>query len=81
LCLVASGTDVFAGTVYRSVLRFTDNDKKWSAVNSGLPRVRTIVGSPIGTYIECLAVSETYIFAATLEGIVWRLPLKDLPAK
>jgi hypothetical protein len=65
----------------QGVFRSTDNGNKWSAVNSGLPLVQTPTGKKVGTFIECLAVNETYLFAATREGIVWRLPLKDLPAK
>jgi hypothetical protein len=56
----------------------TDNGKKWSPINWGLPRVKTVAGEKVGTYIERLAVGETYLFAATSEGIVWRLPLADL---
>lgn len=65
----------------QGVFRSTDNGKKWSAVNSGLPLVQTASGKKVGTFIECLVLNETYLFAATREGIVWRLPLKDLPAK
>jgi hypothetical protein len=82
------------GTYSRGVFRSTDNGSKWSAINSGLPLVKTRILKEggtrvnrfwsenylVGTCIKCLALNDNYLFAATWEGIVWRLPLKDLPA-
>jgi ligand-binding sensor domain-containing protein len=63
------------------VFRSTNNGKEWLAINSGLPRGIKVWDELEGNYIERLAVNEEYLFAGNRKGIVWRLPLKDLPAK
>jgi len=65
----------------QGVFRSTDNGKKWSAINSGLPQYKTeALGLVVDTGINCLALNANYLFAAARDGVVWRLPLRDLPA-
>jgi hypothetical protein len=63
----SSGLTIFASTdngVYVS----TDYGVSWTDVSAGLTN----------RYIGGLAASDTYLFAATQGGVVWRRPLADL---
>ena len=65
--LVMSGTNLFLGS-FRGVYLTRDNGATWTAINQGLPK------EPL---IECLAASDTDLFAGTEDGKVWRLPLSE----
>jgi photosystem II stability/assembly factor-like uncharacterized protein len=52
--IVASGTNLFAGT-YNGVFRSSDNGASWAAVNTGLT----------DTLVSCLAERGPYLFAGT----------------
>jgi photosystem II stability/assembly factor-like uncharacterized protein len=59
--IVASGTDLFAGT-YNGVFRSTDSGASWAAVNTGLT----------DTTIFCLATRGPYLFAGTQTKGIFR---------
>jgi ligand-binding sensor domain-containing protein len=68
----AFGKYIFAsvviGTSGGGVFESTDNGISWSEVGSGLPN----------TFINALAVSQTYLFAGTYQNGVWRIPLSNV---
>ncbi len=55
-------TNIFAGTVGGGVFRYSENSKKWTAVNIGITNL----------YITSLAARNGYIFAGTAGGGVFR---------
>ncbi|MEA5593271.1 phage tail protein [Rivularia sp. UHCC 0363] len=55
-------TNIFAGTVGGGVFRYSENSKKWTAVNIGITNL----------YITSLAAGNGYIFAGTAGGGVFR---------
>jgi hypothetical protein len=62
-CLLASGSDLFAGTIEDGVFLTTNNGATWSAVNSGL-----LIGSA-HTAVYALAMNGTNLFAGTNSGV------------
>ena len=64
----AIGTNLFAGTDGGGVFLLTNNGASWTAVNSGLTNMA----------VNALAVTETYLFAGTSYGGVWRRPLSEM---
>jgi len=63
-----SGRSVFASTDSDGVFLSTNNGTDWTAVNTGLA----------GTIVATLVVSDTYLFAGTYGGGVWRRPLSEM---
>jgi len=62
-CFAASGTNLFAGTMFGGVFLSTNNGTSWTAVNSGF------TNTSISIY--ALAVSGTNLFAGTWGGGVF----------
>jgi hypothetical protein len=58
---------VFAGTDGAGVFMSSNQKKSWVMVNSGLKYVQ----------VYALTVSGDYLFAGTMQGGIWRLPLSD----
>jgi photosystem II stability/assembly factor-like uncharacterized protein len=69
--LLARGSDLFLGS-FQGVYLTRDNGTSWTPINQGFPDEPNIY---------CLAANDAYLFGGTEDGQVWRLPLKDLPAK
>lgn len=65
--LVASGTNIFAGTQGNGVYFSTDNGANWIEVNTGLTDLT----------IFSLAISGTDIYAGTDNEGIWKRPLSD----
>lgn len=66
--LTFAGTNLFAGTGGYGVFLSTNNGTTWTTVNEGLPS---------NTTVNALAISATYLFAGTSNG-VWRRPLSEM---
>ena len=60
LCLVVSGTNIFAGTLYNGVFISTNNGISWTGVNNGLPDSADVIS---------LAITGNNIFAGTSNGM------------
>jgi len=58
-CLTALGKNIFAGTFSNGIYISTDNGTNWESTNNGL----------VGTDVELLVVSGTYLIALTNSGI------------
>jgi hypothetical protein len=65
--LVVDGQDLYVGTYGRGTLRSTDAGGSWTPVNAGLENLDLSVISLYGTNL----------YAGTLSGEVWRLPLSQ----
>ena len=67
--LVASGTNLFAGTHGGGdVFSSTNSGTSWTAVNTGLT----------DTVITALAIAGTNLFAGTADGGIWRRPASQV---
>jgi photosystem II stability/assembly factor-like uncharacterized protein len=74
-CFGVSESNIFAGTYYDGVFLSTNNGTSWTAVDSGLS------SKDYSEFVTSLALSDSYVFAGTGEGI-FRRPLSDiLPVK
>lgn len=62
------GDTIFAGTWGNGVYLSTNEGKSWTTVNSGLA----------DTYVRTLTVSDSNLFAGTLNNSVWKRSLLDI---
>jgi photosystem II stability/assembly factor-like uncharacterized protein len=63
-----SSGNLFAGIVGGGVFLSIDSGSTWNAMNDGLTNLNVVD----------LAVSETYLFAGSYQGGVWRRPLSEM---
>ncbi len=66
--MAVSGRDLFVGTYGGGVHKSTDNGASWIDVNAGLGDL----------YLNLIAVQNSYIYAGTLAGQIWRRQLSEV---
>lgn len=78
--LVASGTNVFAGTHSRGVFLTSDNGAHWAAVDTGLPATTSVYSLAAGNGLVFAGTYAAGVYGTANNGTTWTACNSGLPA-